>query len=88
MIKSNISETRAQIFEPDYPCLLQKSEGMVVLFTSRGCGTVVHGGTGRYRGQEGFTRGKELEWGMNYFSEFTGTVELSNNRLQRSPAKN
>lgn len=58
---------------------MEGSYGLIVLFSSIGAGTVVHGGTGTYAGREGFVRNNPFDgaWGMKCFKPFHGTVEIT-----------
>lgn len=57
--------------EIQYPCLMVSVLGCIVLFDSPGCGTVIK--------DDEYTVGSyNTDWAVEYFTPFTGTVELSN----------
>lgn len=68
--------------EQTYPCLMEGSNGVVVLFTAPRVGTLVGIGTGSGYTQSDLgvhriaTNGSG--WGMSYFKPFIGTITLSN----------
>jgi len=57
--------------EIKYPCLMESPMGCLVLFDKPDCGTVI-------QDKEYAVGSYHTDWASEYFTPFTGTVELSN----------
>lgn len=72
MVKSFLTH-KSTDSEPEWPKLMTNNNGLVVLFTEPGIGTVVHkGGSASYMGEH------YKDWAMKYFRTYNGTVTLEN----------
>lgn len=59
--------------EYEFPKLMEGSEGLIVLMKERGYGTVVNDPQGFHR-----IGTYSVDWAMSFFTDFNGTIELSN----------